>query len=293
MECFRYDRSSKWMIEHQGRLILYLGRIHDVEECRTSQTEVVQPRKTPDGLLEVRRRGQQNFHPVIVEIETNPEKRTVDDLIDDVMLVYQNRRELPDVLVLVLRPKGKAEIANSMELRSEFGLTTLQANWRIVELWNLEASDLLATGEPGLMPWVSLTHIEGPIEPVLRECRRIIDEAAKPTEYENLLAVSQVLLDLNYNDPALFAIFGGREAMIESPMLNELVAEGVAKGIATRTANRVRRNILDILVKKFGAVPSDVTAILAAITDDERLDRLNVSAAVAPDLESFRRELGQ
>ncbi len=168
MERFRYDRSGKWMIQHQGNLILYFGRIHDIEEWRTSQAEVVQPRKLPDGLLEVRRRGQQNFHPVIVEIETYPEKRTVEDLIDDVMLVYQDRRKLPDVLVLVLRPKGKAEIADSMKLRSEFGLTTLSANWRIVELWTLQASDLLATGEPGLMPWVSLTHIEGPIEPVLR-----------------------------------------------------------------------------------------------------------------------------
>ena len=48
-ERFRYDRSSKWLIIHQGRLILYLGNIRDIEECRTSQAEVVQPRKFPDG----------------------------------------------------------------------------------------------------------------------------------------------------------------------------------------------------------------------------------------------------
>ena len=245
MERFRNDRSSKWLIDHRGRLILYLGKIYDVEECRTSQAEVVQPRKTPDGLLEVRRRGQRNFHPVIVEIETYPEKRTVEDLIDNVMLVYQDRRKLPDVLVLVLKPKGIAEIADSLELRSEFGLTALQANWRVVELWKLEASDSLATGEAGLMPWVSLTHIDGPIEPVLRECRRIIDEKAKPTEHDNLLAVTQVLLDLNYNNhPELFAILGGREAMIASPMMNEIITE--------EKANGARRITLGILGRKFG-----------------------------------------
>ncbi len=34
MERFRYDRSSKWLIEHQGKQILYLGDIRDIEECR-------------------------------------------------------------------------------------------------------------------------------------------------------------------------------------------------------------------------------------------------------------------
>jgi hypothetical protein len=61
MERFRYDRSSKWLIEHQGNLILYLSDIRDVEEWRTKPGEVVQPRQLPDGLLEVRRRGQKHF----------------------------------------------------------------------------------------------------------------------------------------------------------------------------------------------------------------------------------------
>ena len=203
---------------------------------------------------------------------------------DDVMLVYQDRRELPDVLVLVLSPKGKAQIANSLEIRSEFGLTTLQANWRVVEMWTLEASDLLATGEPGLMPWVSLTHFDGPIEPVLRECRRIIDEPAKPAEHENLLAVSQVLLELNYNNPGLFAIFGGRDAMIQSPMMNELITE--------ENAHCLHEAILNILGKRFGPVSPEVSTALCSIMDPKRLQELNTSAALSPDLESFRRDLG-
>jgi hypothetical protein len=32
MERFRYDRSSKWLIEHQGHLILFLGNVRDIEE---------------------------------------------------------------------------------------------------------------------------------------------------------------------------------------------------------------------------------------------------------------------
>lgn len=289
MERFRYDRTGKWMIQHQGNLILYLGRIHDVEEWRTSQAEIVQPRKLPDGLLEVRRRGQKIFYPIIVEIETYPEKRTVKDLIDDVMLVYHDRKKLPDVLVLVLRPKGQAEIADSLELRSEFGLTTLRepAHRRVVE-----AAGVRFTGDrPGLMPWVSLTRIEGPIEPVLREARRIIDEKAKPTGHENLLAVSQVLLNLNYNDPALFAVFGGRESMIESPMLDQIIDEEANKRLAKHTADSHRRAILRILDKRFGPVSPELSAALSNITNEAHLEELNVSAGSALDLESFRRDL--
>src|SRR5260370_39659764 len=115
MERFRYDRSSKWLIKHHGNLILYLGKIRDIEEWRAGQAEVVQPRQLPDGLLEARRRGEKSFHPFIIEIETYPERKTADDLLDDIMLVFQDRRELPGVVTLVLRPKGKAQIPNSLQ----------------------------------------------------------------------------------------------------------------------------------------------------------------------------------
>lgn len=65
MERFRCDGSSKRMIEDHGRAILYLGDIRDVEECRTPEAEVVQTRKLPDGLLDVRRPGANQFHPFL------------------------------------------------------------------------------------------------------------------------------------------------------------------------------------------------------------------------------------
>jgi hypothetical protein len=96
----------------------------------------------PDGLLEVRRQHETRFHPYIVEIETYAERTTAEDLLDDVMLVYQDRQELPDVLILVLRPKGQVEVADHLSLRSHGGLTDLRVSWRVVELWNVPASEL-------------------------------------------------------------------------------------------------------------------------------------------------------
>lgn len=70
MERFRYGRSSKWLLDHHGDLILFLGHVRDIAEWRTRQAEIVQPRKLPDGLLEVRRQQESRFRPYIVEIET-------------------------------------------------------------------------------------------------------------------------------------------------------------------------------------------------------------------------------
>ena len=35
MERFRYDRSSKWLIDHHGNLILFLGQVRDIADVTT------------------------------------------------------------------------------------------------------------------------------------------------------------------------------------------------------------------------------------------------------------------
>jgi hypothetical protein len=288
MERFRYDRSSKWLLDHHGDLILFLGQVRDIAEWRTRQAEIVQPRKLPDGLLEVRRQHQTRFHPYIVEIEPYADRSTPEDLLDDLMLVYQDRHELPDVLILVLRPKGQVEVADHITLQSQGGLTDLRASWRVVELWNVPASELLATGEPGLMPWVPLTRLDGPPPVILGECRRIIDEKAKPEERRNLLAVTQVLMGLVQHDAALYAMFGGKEVMIESPILKELIDEQVAEKVAEGR----RQDVLDVLEARFGVVPLDVVQRVKDVTNANHLSQLIKQAARCPDLEAFRQALG-
>jgi len=70
-----------------------------------------------------------------------------------------------------------------------------------------------------------LAQFDGPPEPIIRECRARIDRVGSRAEQENLLAVTQFLARLRYNDDALFEILGGRKAMIESPLVQELKKE--------------------------------------------------------------------
>jgi hypothetical protein len=287
MERFKYDRSSKWMIEHHGDAILRIGGVHDLQAWRPGPAEVVQPRQMPDGLLEVRRAGDDKFYPYVVEIETYPKSDTPTKLLDDIMLVCQARGAPPGVIVLVLHPKGDVEIKDSDEAKSRGGLTRLRGTWQVVKLWEVPAADLLATGDPGVMPWVPLARIDGPPEPVLQQCRRIIDERARPEEHANLLAVSQVLGGLRYNVATLRAIFGGKEKMIESPVLQELIAEQRAEA-KVQTQHEA---ILDVLEARFGPVPAEVRSSLMRVTGEQRLRELIRQAAQCPDLDTFRHHL--
>jgi hypothetical protein len=165
---------------------------------------------------------------------------------------------------------------------SRLGLTRIAVGWRVVELWTVPAEALLATGDVGLIPG-SPVALRRPPEPLLRRCRERIDGQAAPDERDNLLAVTQVMTGLRYNDPRLRTIFGGRQAMIESPVLQELFAE--------REAETRRKDILKFLTVRFGPLPEDLKAALQTIEDGTKLDELVESAASCPDLGVFRARL--
>jgi hypothetical protein len=278
-----YDRASKWLIQHHGDALLRLAGVTDITSWRPLQAEIVQPRQLPDGLLEVRRAGQAEPDLFILEVSTYPDRRVPEQLLGDAALVYLDRGVLPEVLALVLHPKGNVRVDGQIDLRSPGGWTRWQASWHVVELWTLPAADLLATGDPGLAPWALLAHWDGPPEVLFRQGRAVVDEQARPEERPVLLTVMQVLASLRYDNEGLFAILGGKQVVIESNYIGRIIAEQVAL--------KTHRIILNLIRDQLGDVPSDIEAAVRTIQDDERLDRVTLLAARAADYEEFRRGL--
>jgi hypothetical protein len=116
-----YDKSGKWLIQHHGDSILRLARVDGIETWKPLQAELVQPRWPPDGLIEVRRRGASEIDLFVLELATNPEGRIVQQVIRATALVYLDRQVVPDVLVLVLSPRGNAPSVGSTTMRSRQG----------------------------------------------------------------------------------------------------------------------------------------------------------------------------
>ncbi len=148
----------------------------------------------------------------------------------------------------------------------------------MVKLWEVPAQELLAAGDIGLIPWVPLARIDGPAEPVLRECRDRIGRDAPKDEQDNLMAVTQLLARLRYNKESLFQLFGGRRAMIESPVIQEIIADCK------------REQIVKFLEARFGVAALDLKSALNAV-DDERLDDFLKLAATCRSLAAFQKEL--
>src|SRR5690349_23247479 len=118
--------------------------------------EIAQTRKYPDGLLRVFLAGEKTPHHILIEVATYAEKRARKQALDDLTLAYSALGHLPELLMLVLCPKGTFRIGGRHEVRSPLGLARLEAEWKPVELWTLSAEDFLAAGDVGAVPWVPL-----------------------------------------------------------------------------------------------------------------------------------------
>ncbi len=88
-----------------------------------------------------------------------------------------------------------------------------------------------------------------------------------------------MLTRLRHKDSHLLKIFGGQQVMIESPLIQELLAERMHKGI------------LKVLESRFGSIPQDLAIALQTIQDEAKLDELVVIAATCHDLDAFRARL--
>jgi hypothetical protein len=202
----RFDIGSKWLLQNQGKGALLVGGFKDVQRIEPMPGEIVQNRKYPDGLLRVHLAGQRKPHYVLIEIATYSEKRALRQALDDLTLSYQTLGHLPELLMLILRPKGQLRISGRHSVQSKLGLSRLGAEWRPVELWTLPATEFLAEGDVGVTPWVPLMDFARPPEALLERCAEKIEREAHPKDRADLLAVSQVLGGLKF-PPALLMEF--------------------------------------------------------------------------------------
>jgi hypothetical protein len=281
---FQYDKSGKWLIEHHAGAILALAGIGPVASWKPLPGEVVQARQLPDGMVEVRLTGRAGAVLCLIEINTYSYTSTADQLFDDVLLTYLNRRVVPEVIAITLHDRGTVRVAPGVRLASPLGHTRLEAGWRVVNLWERNATDFLPLTDPGFAPWLPLTRIDGPPEPVLQHCRDVIEAKTSGGERENLLSVTEILARLRFDRTLVRAIFRRGAEMIESPLLDELFAE---RDLKTRQAV-----ILESLEARFGGpVPVDVSAAVRVIPDEERLKKLLPFVYSCATLDDFRRAL--
>src|SRR2546429_228707 len=84
----KYDMSSKWLLNTQGKGALLVGGLKDVDRIEPLPPEIVQTRKYPDGLLRVFLRRDAKPHMCLIEVATRAEKRAPKQALSDLTMAY-------------------------------------------------------------------------------------------------------------------------------------------------------------------------------------------------------------
>ena len=281
------DRGAKWLIGRQLDGILKVAGVTGFSRWQPGPAEVVAPRRIPDGWVDLFFPDDPKPVPYLIEVETYPDRSADPQVFEDIQLIRVERGVVPEVIFVILHPKGKLAVTGQVQETSRSGRTRLGASWPVLELWTLNAADLFAMNDVGVVPWIPLTKFDGPPDAVFRQCRDRIDQQAAPRDREGLLVVTQILASVAFPDRGLLSIFGGENAMIESPLLTEL-EEKITKRVSERTRQGA---ILDNLDARFGPVPEDISTLVRSITEEKRLTALHRLSATCLDLAAFRVQL--
>jgi predicted transposase YdaD len=299
------DRGSQWLFAHFGSGILRLAGVADIADCKAIKQELVAPRRLPDGLLEVSFKGRPEKTLYLVEIESYADVDADRQMFENLLLVAADRRELPEAIVLVLRPKGNAEVKGQYRQGSQTQGTSVQANWQVIQLWDLKAADLLGQNDVGVIPWLPLTQFDGPPDALLRLCRERIDRDAPAERRDGLLAVTQIMAGFAMMEKQLMSILSPSSPLFDTPYMREVkeqlkqrLEQEVRQEVRQEVAQEVAHNTLvsainDNLSARFQTVPDELRSSLSIVTDQKTLVELHKWSAICPDLTSFRARLIQ
>ncbi len=276
------DRSSKWLIARYADSILHLVGITGFARWTHLPGEVVAPRRLLDGLIELHYPdGTDSL--VLLEIESYADADADRQVLEDVAVVLLERRRMPEVVSLVLKPKGNVRVSGTSERASPSGRTRLVGTWPVVQLWDIDAERLLADPDLGLVPWVPLARSDQPPDQLLARCVERIQTVPDDTRRAALLAVTEILAGLAFPDRRFPALFRGPTTVIESPVLDEAFAF-----VEARTN---RKNIVFVLEDRFGQVPEAVTSGLQAVTLPAAFGELFRAALHCPSMNEFEQQL--
>jgi hypothetical protein len=275
------DKSSHWLISRQAGSILRLAGITGYTSWTTEESSLVSPRRLPDGLVRVSFQDRTEPISFVIEIESYSNTDADRQMYEDLLLCRLDRGVIPEGICVVLRPKGNVRNAGQFESISLLGTSRASASWRLVELWKLNAADLLTLNDIGLIPWVPLTQIDGPAEPVLRECRARIDQQTPEADRGSYLAVTEILAGMAHPLELLELIFRRGTPMIDSPVF------------ARWEAQAKQALLVEVLEGRFDAVPEDVGSDIEKVYNLRSLNLLARNAGSCSNIDEFRSLLAK
>ena len=185
------------------------------------------------------------------------------------------------VLINILPPPSTVTIKNCYD-REFMGLKARQ-DYRVINLWEVEAELVLEQPLPPLFPFVPILK-GGGSESKLRSAVQALRADQTLNQLEPLLAFfASFVLEI----PLIQQIMRWDMTVLrESPWYQEILQEGVAQGI-----QQERRGSLERILKlRFSEIPVEISVSIQALTL-EQLEELMATALTVNSLDEFIQHL--
>jgi hypothetical protein len=279
------DNATNWLMQHHPAALVRLVGIAQFRSCKAAHARITLPQALPDGLLEVLLPDQKSPLHLLLEIESYPSKENEEQIVRDMDLAELALGTLPDTVLIVLRQRGKKQSSQRAQ-RSPLGWARRRHEWRVVELWNVPAEELLALGEVGLVPLLPLTGSREAPETLLQQCKERIEQQGRPQERATLTAVTAMLASLRFGHPERWLeLLGGEQVISDFPLLQKWFDE---RDCQTRQAD-----IVAFLKARFGAVPEELAARIRSVTDLQKLEAAVTLAGRCSSLDAFHKRFAK
>ncbi len=175
-------------------------------------------------------------------------------------------------------------------------------SWRYqpLLLWQMEAEELLALGQPAFLPLVGQTRLDRPervLPKVLTQIRRVTSESERGrllTALASLMSDEEVLAMVEKMlEPA-------EELLLDTPYLRRIREQGkevgLLEGKEVGLIEGLREAILEALTVRFDPVASEYRGVsqqLVDLTDREKLHLLLTTAIQVEDMATFTSRLSE
>jgi predicted transposase YdaD len=189
------------------------------------------------------------------------------------------------VLINILPPSPGVTVATCYS--STFMGLYAHQDYRVINLWELEAEMVFQRSLVALMPYVPVMR-GGDDEPVMRRALHSLRADETLRDLEPLLGFFAGLVA----DPAHIAQFMrlNMVAIEETPLYKEILQTGLERGLVQGRQEERQQMLQRIITLRFGSVPDDIPPRLTLRTDDE-LEALLEVVLNAESLDALRRHL--
>ncbi len=267
----------------QAFVNLFLPGAHYIQE----QPQKLQShQRTIDGLVEVELNGETML--VHIEFQTYNDPNMASRLLEYNVLIW-NEYKLPVISCVIHLLKDGSIAPPPFERKLSTGKTIVNFYYETVEISKFTAEDIIQIGQPGLLPFLTLTKDGATIEVVQRMFRELEVFANKNVTFVAfMLATFSFHLSNKHDLPWLERNYRYmHDILSESPFYQEIIAMGLEKGreqgLEKGQLTALRQAIVDIVRERLPALVEFAESQVAAIDDKAQLRRLVVKMSTVPD----------